>query len=138
MTHGTTNMQGLTIGIDLGDRYSHYCVLDKDGEVLDEGRLSTKPEGFQQRFGSMVACRIALEVGTHSAWVNQLLQEAGHEVIVANPRKLRMIYQSDSKHDRVDAQHDRWVSRRDDVGCGAARCCCSRLSWCWSPGPRGI
>ncbi len=73
MTQGITTMQGLTIGIDLGDRYSHYCVLDKDGEVLEEGRLSTTPKAFQQRFGSAVACRIALEVGTHSPWVNQLL-----------------------------------------------------------------
>ncbi len=113
MTQGTTTMQGLTIGIDLGDRYSHYCVPDKDGEVLEEGRLTTNPGAFQQRFGSVVACRTALEGGTHSAWVNQLLQEAGHEVIVANPRKLRMIYQSDSKHDRVDAQQLARVARMD-------------------------
>ena len=52
MTQGITTMPGLTIGIDLGDRYSHYCVLDKDGEVLEEGRLSTNPKAFQQRFGS--------------------------------------------------------------------------------------
>lgn len=113
MTQGTTTVQGLTIGIDLGDRYSHYCVLSQEGEVLEEGRLSTKREGFHQRFGSMVACRIALEVGTHSAWVNQLLQEAGHEVLVANPRKLRMIYQADSKHDRLDAQQLARVARMD-------------------------
>ena len=81
MTQGITTMQGLTIGIDLGDRYSHYCVLDRDGEVLEEGRLSTTPKAFQQRFGSADPCRIALEVGTHSPWVNQLLQEAGHEVL---------------------------------------------------------
>ncbi len=46
MTQGITTMQGLTIGIDLGDRYSHYCVLDKDGEVLEEGRLSTNRKAF--------------------------------------------------------------------------------------------
>ena len=54
------------------DRYSHYCVFDKGGEELEEGRLSTNPKAFQQRFGSAVACWIALEVGTHSPWVNQL------------------------------------------------------------------
>ncbi len=113
MTQGITTMPGLTIGIDLGDRYSHYCVLDKDGEVLEEGRLSTNPKAFQQRFGSAVACRIALEVGTHSPWVNQLLQEAGHEVLVANARKLRLIYQADSKHDRLDAQQLARVARMD-------------------------
>lgn len=113
MTQGITTMQGLTIGIDLGDRYSHYCVLDKDGEVLEEARLTTTPKAFQQRFGSAVACRIALEVGTHSPWVNQLLQEAGHEVLVANARKLRLIYQADNKHDRLDAQQLARVARMD-------------------------
>ena len=51
MTQGITTVQRLTIGIDLGDRYSHYCVLDKGGEVLEEGRLSTSPKAFEQRFG---------------------------------------------------------------------------------------
>ena len=56
MTQGITTMQGLTIGIDLGDRYSHYCVLDREGEVLEEGRLTTNPRAFQQRFGSVGPC----------------------------------------------------------------------------------
>ena len=102
MTQGITTMQGLTIGIDLGDRYSHYCVLDKNGNVLEEGRLSTTPKGFQHRFGSVDPCRIALEVGTHSPWVNQLLQEAGHEVLVANARKLRL-----NTRDRAAGPHER-------------------------------
>lgn len=113
MTQGITRMQGLTIGIDLGDRYSHYCVLDKNGNVLEEGRLSTTPKGFQHRFGCVDPCRIALEVGTHSPWVNQLLQEAGHEVLVANARKLRLIYQADNKHDRLDAEQLARVARMD-------------------------
>jgi len=28
----------LTIGIDLGDVWSHYCTLNEDGEVVDRGR----------------------------------------------------------------------------------------------------
>jgi transposase len=56
----------------------------------------------------MVRTRIALEVGTHSAWIARLLMELGHEVFVANPRKLRGIYQNERKSDRVDAQ---WLAR---------------------------
>jgi transposase len=54
-----------------------------------------------------------LEAGTHSPWVSRLLAELGHEVLVANPRKLRMIYQSDSKNDRADAETLARVARLD-------------------------
>ena len=48
--------------------------------------------------------RIALEAGTHSPWISRLLMALGHEVLVANPRKLRLIAESDAKHDRADAR----------------------------------
>jgi transposase len=52
----------------------------------------------------MAACRVTLEAGTQSPWVARLLGSVGHEVLIANPRKLRAIYESDSKSDRLDAQ----------------------------------
>ena len=30
----------LTVGLDLGDRSSHYCILDEAGNVILEHRLS--------------------------------------------------------------------------------------------------
>ena len=48
--------------------------------------------------------RIALEIGTHSPWINRLLSELGHTVIVANARKVRLIGESRKKDDRLDAQ----------------------------------
>ena len=81
----------LTVGIDLGDRHSHLCVLDSDGAILEQSRLQTTPAAFRQRFAAMPPARIAIEAGTHSPWVNALLTELGHEVLVANPRKLRAI-----------------------------------------------
>ncbi len=104
MKNATTTTCCLTIGIDLGDRHSHLCVLDEAGSVIEEGRLPTTPEAFQRRFGEVPAARVALEVGTHSPWVSSFLKEAGHEVLVANSRKLRMIFKSDSKNDRFDAE----------------------------------
>jgi len=77
-------LQKLTIGLDLGDRSSWYCVLDETGSVLLEQRLSTTPKALRERFGGMPASRIALETGTHSPWVSRLLSELGHEVIVAH------------------------------------------------------
>src|SRR6266567_6949354 len=76
----------LTIGLDLGDRSSWYCLLDEVGEVLQEQKLGTTPKAMREVFGSMPRCRIALETGTHSPWVSRLLSELGHEVIVAHAR----------------------------------------------------
>ncbi len=84
-----TGSTPLTLGIDLGDRHSHLCVLDSGGAVVEESRLPSTPAAFRHRFSGMPRARIAIEAGTHSPWVNALLTELGHEVIVANPRKLR-------------------------------------------------
>ena len=94
----------MTIGIDLGDKQSAYCILDADGEVLSEGIIRTTEGGFEQQFHRMNPCRVALETGTHSPWVSRLLQRYGHDVIVANARQVRMIYDSDRKNDKVDAR----------------------------------
>jgi transposase len=81
----------LTIGLDLGDRTSWYCVLDEAGEVVGEQKLSTTPKAMKEVFGAMPRSRIALETGMHSPWVSRLLSELGHEVIVAHARNVRLI-----------------------------------------------
>ena len=94
----------LTIGLDLGDRSSWYCVLDEAGEILLEQRLATTPKAMNEVFRGMPRCRIALETGMHSPWVSRVLMELGHEVIVAHARKVRLIGESRKKDDRLDAQ----------------------------------
>jgi transposase len=94
----------LTVGIDLGDKKSAYCILDAQGDVLSEGDVRTSESGFAQQFQNMKPFRIAIETGTHSPWVSRLLQNYGHDVIVANARQLRVIYESDRKNDKVDAR----------------------------------
>src|SRR5580704_9376196 len=96
--------QQLTIGLDLGDRSSWYCVLDEGGEVLLEQRLGTTPKAMKEVFGEMARSRIALETGMHSPWVSRLLSELGHEVIVAHARNVRLIGESRRKDDRFDAR----------------------------------
>jgi transposase len=96
--------QKLTIGFDLGDRSSWYCVLDEQGEVVLEQKLSTTPKAMKEVFGGMPRSRIALETGMHSPWVSRLLSELGHEVIVAHARSVRLIGESRKKDDRMDAQ----------------------------------
>jgi transposase len=105
--------KGLTIGLDLGDRSSCYCVLDAVGEKASEGKLPTTKAGLDSVFGKMGPCRIALEVGTHSPWVSRHLAEMGYEVIVANARKVKLITQSLKKNDRIDAEHLARLARVD-------------------------
>jgi len=96
--------QKLTIGLDLGDRSSWYCVLDGAGEVQLEQRVSTTAKGLQEIFGAVPRCRVALEAGMHSPWASRLLSQLGHEVIVAHARNVRLIGESRRKDDRLDAQ----------------------------------
>ena len=95
---------GEVIGIDLGDRWSRYCILDAGGTVIEEDRVRTTPGALTTKFGELPATRIVIEVGAHSPWVSRLLQAQGHDMVVANPRKVRLIYESDRKNDRLDAR----------------------------------
>ena len=94
----------LTIGIDLGDVWSHYCTLNQQGEVIDRGRFRTTPKAIDKWFVDVPQARVAMEAGVHSIWISEQLQELGHEVIVANVRELRAISHSDRKSDQVDAE----------------------------------
>jgi len=101
------------VGLDVGDRQTHYCVLDLDGELAVEGAVATKEASLRVQFEGKARMRIALEAGTHSPWISRLLLELGHDVIVANPRNVRMISASDSKNDPADA---RLLARLAHVG----------------------
>ncbi len=94
--------QQLTIGLDLGDRSSFYCVLNESGEVILEERVTTSPEAMRKIFEKMPRSR--METGTHSPWVSRLLFDLGHEAIVAHARNVRLIGESRRKDDRLDAQ----------------------------------
>ena len=104
----------MTAGLDIGDNYSYLCLIDQQsGEVVEEGRLRTTPEALRRRFASEQPLRIAMEAGTHSPWVSRVLEECGHEVLVANARKLRLIYANKRKTDEVDAENLARLARLD-------------------------
>jgi transposase len=104
---------GVTIGIDLGDKYSRVCMLDEAGEVTEESRLQTTKAAIGRRFSGMERARIAFEVGTHSPWMQRLLEELGHDVIVANAAQVRLITGNNRKDDRVDAERLARLARVD-------------------------
>jgi transposase len=115
MSDGSKGAPRITVGVDLGDRYSYLCFLDtQSGEVIEEGRVRTTPEALRRRFSSEhQSLRIAIEAGTHSPWVSRVLEECGHEVLVANPRKTRLIYSNQRKTDEIDAENLARLARVD-------------------------
>jgi transposase len=94
----------ITVGIDLGDSSSSYCMLNEDGEEVERGRIKTTEAGFRRHFEGVGKYRMVMECGTHSPWVSRLLQQLGHQVIVANSRKVEAITGNVSKNDDNDAE----------------------------------
>ena len=104
MGKDTTVVGGLTIGLDLGDKHTVGCVLTGSGEVEETFRVATTMSALGRTMAGFESSRVVLEVGTHSPWVSRLVEQAGHEVIIASPRRVRLIAENDSKTDEVDAE----------------------------------
>ncbi|MFC1558998.1 IS110 family transposase [Gemmatimonadota bacterium] len=113
MSDSTISSTPSTIGLDLGDTYTHLCMVDEHGEVIEESRFTTSVPSFTRRFEPLQPIRIAIEAGSHSPWISRLLEGFGHDVIVANPRKMRLIYLNDTKNDKVDAEYLARLGRMD-------------------------
>lgn len=103
----------MIMGLDLGDTYSRYCALDSDGEIQNEGRVRTTEKGVRGHFERLEPCLVAIETGTHTWWMGRLLSELGHEVVVANARKVRAISQNERKSDKADAEMLARLARTD-------------------------
>lgn len=113
MKQDSENAAVSTIGVDLGDKYSQLCALDGAGEIVEEGRIATSASAFTRRFKTLEPCRIVIETGTHANWVHDLLVGLGHEVVVANARKVRPISANERKCDELDARMLARLGRSD-------------------------
>src|ERR1700739_2649153 len=101
-----------TIGIDLGDKMSRYCIVNQDGAIVEEGSFRNQGRSIETHFRGDPR-RIAWEAGAQSAWISRELERLGHEVIVANARELKWITASDTKNDPADARKLALLARAD-------------------------
>jgi transposase len=113
MAHPIKAWHGVTIGLDVGDSSSCLCVLDADGEILEESKIPTTPKAIEARFVRRERVRVVLETGTHANWLHDALEAMGHEVVVADARRLRAISDGDRKDDRKDAETLARLGRSD-------------------------
>src|SRR5499427_4224976 len=97
------NLDRLTVGVDLGDQWSHYCILGLQGETLSEGKLQTREAEVAEFFKALTPARVVMEVGTHSPWMQEIIAGEGHEMLVANPRLMEGSKRRKRKSDRIDA-----------------------------------
>jgi transposase len=102
-----------TVGIDLGEHYAKYAVLELGDEFLEQGKIPMTEAGFRRQFEHWKPALMAIEAGTHARWVARVLKEMGHEVIVANPRELRALTHSAKKNDGEDARKLARYARAD-------------------------
>jgi transposase len=100
----TINPGGFTLGLDLGDRSHHVCVLDAAGQIVREGALPNTRPALAKLLADFPRATVALEAGTHSPWISRYLTGLGAHVLVANPRKLHAISRNERKCDQRDAQ----------------------------------
>ena len=106
----------LTAGIDIGDRSSQICVIaEENGEVivLERTEITTNKVSISRCFSTRSPMVVAMEVGTHSPWMSRIIEECGHEVLIANSRKIKFIYDSDDKTDATDSEKLARVARAD-------------------------
>lgn len=101
------------IGLDIGDKYTHFCVIDETGEITDDGKVRTNRRSITRALQGLEAPRVALEVGTHSRWICDLLADLNIEVLVANPRKIKLIHGDNKKDDRTDSEKLARLNRVD-------------------------
>lgn len=102
-------------GIDLHQKHSEICGLDAEGRVKHQERVATTEAGLRRVFGKRKSCRVVIESCCQTPWAARLLREMGHEVVVVNPRRVRLIAESSLKSDRIDAEILAWLGQQKDA-----------------------
>lgn len=102
-----------TIGLDIGDKWTHACVIRQaEAAVVGTTKFRTTPAATSQFFAGRKRARVVLEAGTHAGWLGRAVEGHGHELVLANPRKLRM-RGAVNKNDKVDAEFLARMGRAD-------------------------
>ena len=104
MPKNTQPRSSPTIGLDVGDRVTHVCVLDGQRGVVQRSRCATRREALLSALAPYADARVILEAGSQSPWLAAALRKAGFAVQVADPRRVALISQDPRKTDRRDAE----------------------------------
>lgn len=103
MRNPTVADTSITIGLDVGDRTTHYCVLNAKRRVVARGTFATLLSGVRKSLGALPRGQVVLEAGSQSPWLSRELRRLGFAVQVADPRRVQLISRDPRKTDRRDA-----------------------------------
>lgn len=103
MTH-STSVSPITVGLDVGDRRTHFCAIDGARKVVARGSFATTCAQLEAALAPYGGAKVILEAGSQSPWMSRALRGAGHDVLVADPRRVQLISKDPRKTDRRDSE----------------------------------
>src|SRR5262245_42049649 len=93
------------IGVDLHKKTISVCVMNQDRKVLKRQTLScSEPKQIVAFFRQLVEFQAVVEATASYEWLWQLLEPLAQRLVLAHPKKLRVIAESKNKSDKLDAQ----------------------------------
>lgn len=72
----STEQEKITLGLDLGDKTSSFCILDSNGQIESEGVVAPTADKLRSWASRLPTCVIALEAVVHPMWVSRLLKNS--------------------------------------------------------------
>ena len=103
MTH-STSVFPITVGLDVGDRRTHFCAVDGARKVIARGSFPTARAQLEEALTPFAGAKVILEAGSQSPWMSRVLRGRGYDVQVADPRRVQLISKDPRKTDRRDAE----------------------------------
>ena len=97
----------------MGNRKHEVCVIDRDAEVVEARSIGSERNALRRLAKKYPNSRVVIECGIQSPWISRFLTENRMEVIVANARKVRAIWDQDFKSDTRDAEMLARLGRAD-------------------------
>ena len=96
---------GITVGMDLGNKKHVITAIDSNGTVLQKATIANNAQEVTEFFSQYKEpCKVIIEAGTPSIWVGNHLKNMGHKVKLADPAKIKAIWGSTVKTDDRDSE----------------------------------
>jgi transposase len=93
------------VGIDLHKKIIVLCVMDQDRKVTHRRTFACcEVEPIVAFFRELSSFQAVVEATASYEWLVALIEPLAQKVVLANPKKLRVIAESTKKTDKLDAQ----------------------------------
>jgi transposase len=93
------------VGVDLHKKTISVCVVDQERKVVNRRQLyCSQPGRIVAFFEQLGRFQAAVEATASYEWFLELIEPIAEKVVLAHPKKLRVIAESTRKSDKLDAQ----------------------------------